>query len=129
MLGWAVWAAGCAVAESGRQGNSERATERAASACAGVEPAALGGWGFAAAGCCGREGGCGEEAVRWLGLLRFGLGGAGVGCADGFAPVVRAKGVDVFVLGKVDGPQWCLELVGDSAGESGFYIAADYGGD
>ena len=51
------------------------------------------------------------------------------GVADGFAPAVGAEGVDIFVLGEVDGLQLGLEHVGDGAGESGFYIAADDGGD
>jgi hypothetical protein len=50
------------------------------------------------------------------------------GVADGFAPAVGAEGVDVFVLGEVDGLHEGLDHVGDGAGESGFYIAADYGG-
>jgi hypothetical protein len=74
-----------------------------------------------------------------LGLLRFGLGPGVVweavvkvdvdGGADGFAPAVGAKGVDVFVLGEADGLQLSLEHVGNGASESGFYIAADHGGD
>ena len=67
----------------------------------------------------------------------FGFGGAGkavvvvgvYGGADGFAPAVGAESVDVFELGDVDGLQLGLEHVGDGAGESGLYIAADYGGD
>jgi hypothetical protein len=51
------------------------------------------------------------------------------GIADGFAPAVRAEGVDVFVLPDVDGLHESLGQVGDGAGGSGFYIAADYGGD
>ena len=51
------------------------------------------------------------------------------GFADGFAPAVGAEGVDVFVLGKVDGLQLSLDHVGDGAGESGFYIAADHSRD
>ena len=51
------------------------------------------------------------------------------GIADGFAPAVGAEGVDVFVLGDVDGLQESLEQVGDGAGGFGFYIAADNGGD
>jgi len=51
------------------------------------------------------------------------------GVADGFAPAVSAKGVDVFVLGEADGLQLSLEHVGNGAGESGFYVAADHGGD
>ncbi len=72
-----------------------------------------------------------------LGLLRFGFGGGweavvevGVdGSADGFAPAVGAEGVDVFVLGDADGLHESLHQVGDGAGEFGFYIAADDGGD
>ena len=70
-------------------------------------------------------------------LLRFGFVGGWEavvvvdvdGGAEGFAPAVGAEGVDVFVLGEVDGLQLGLEHVGDGAGESGFYIAADHGGD
>jgi hypothetical protein len=70
-----------------------------------------------------------------LWLLGFGFGREEVvvvvvdGIADGFAPVVGIEGVDVFVLGDVDGLQESLGQVGDGAGGSGFYIAADYGGD
>jgi hypothetical protein len=51
------------------------------------------------------------------------------GGAEGFAPGVGAEGVDVFVLREVDGLQLGLEHVSDGASESGFYVAADYGGD
>jgi hypothetical protein len=51
------------------------------------------------------------------------------GGADGFAPAVGAKCVDVFVLGEVDGLQLSLEHVGNGASESGLYVSADYGGD
>jgi hypothetical protein len=51
------------------------------------------------------------------------------GVADGFAPAVGAEGVDVFVLGEVDGLQESLGEVGDGAGGSGFYVAAENGGD
>jgi len=68
--------------------------------------------------------------------IRWGLGGreavvvvASDGVADGLAPVVGAEGVDVFVLGEVDGLQESLGQVGDGAGGSGFYLAADNGGD
>ena len=50
------------------------------------------------------------------------------GVADGIAPAVSAEGVDVFVLGEVDGLQESLGQVGDGAGGSGFYVAADNGG-
>jgi hypothetical protein len=82
----------------------------------------------------------GALGLGWFGLLRFGLGVAGCGWeavvivdvdggADGFAPAVGAEGVDIFVLGEVDGLQLSLDHVGNGARESGFYIAADYGGD
>jgi hypothetical protein len=48
---------------------------------------------------------------------------------DGLAPAVRAEGVDVFVLGEVDGLQESLGEVGNGAGGSRFYVAADDGGD
>ncbi len=51
------------------------------------------------------------------------------GVADGLAPGVGAEGVDVFVFGEVNGLQESLRHVGDGAGGSGFYIAADNGGD
>jgi hypothetical protein len=51
------------------------------------------------------------------------------GGTDGFAPAVGAESVDVLMLGDVDGLQLGLEHVGDGAGDSGFYFAADYGGD
>src|SRR5271168_338660 len=51
------------------------------------------------------------------------------GVADGFAPAVGAEGVDVFVLGEVDGLQESLGQVGDGAGGPGLDIAADNGGD
>src|SRR2546426_4689825 len=50
------------------------------------------------------------------------------GVADGFPPAAGVEGVDVFVLGDVDGLQESLGHVGDGAGDLGFYIAADYGG-
>jgi hypothetical protein len=77
--------------------------------------------------------------LRWIRLRRFGFRGEGRweavvvvasdGVADGLAPVVRAEGVGVFVLGEVDGLQESLGQVGDGAGGSGLYIAADDGGD
>jgi len=69
------------------------------------------------------------------GRCGFGCGRAAVvvavvdGAADGFAPGVGAEGVDVFVLGDVDGLQESLGQVGNGAGGSGFYIAAEDGGD
>jgi hypothetical protein len=51
------------------------------------------------------------------------------GVADGVAPGVGAKGVGVFVAGDVDGLQKSLREVSDGAGGSGFYVAADNGGE
>jgi hypothetical protein len=45
---------------------------------------------------------------------------AGDGVADGFAPAVSAKGVDVFVLGEVDGLQLGLEHVATVRASLGF---------
>jgi hypothetical protein len=47
------------------------------------------------------------------------------GIGDGVAPAVGAEGVDVFVLGEADGLEKSLGEVGDGAGGSGFYIAAN----
>ena len=73
--------------------------------------------------------------LRWLGLMvgGFGVGWEAVvfvgvdGIADGFAPAVGAEGVDVLVLGEVDGLEKSLEHVGDGAGGARLYVAA-YGG-
>jgi hypothetical protein len=51
------------------------------------------------------------------------------GVADGLAPVVGVEGLTVFVLGDVDSLQDSLRQVGDGTGGSGFYIAAEDGGD
>src|SRR5229473_8262793 len=51
------------------------------------------------------------------------------GIADGLAPAVGTEGVDIFLLGDVDGLQESLGQVGDGAGGSGFYIASEDGGD
>jgi len=51
------------------------------------------------------------------------------GVANRLAPGVGAEGVDVFVLGEVDGLHESLRQVGDGVGGSGFYVAADDGGE
>ena len=51
------------------------------------------------------------------------------GVADGFSPAVGAENVDVFVLGHAHGLEQGLGKVGYGAGGSGFYVAADDGGD
>ncbi len=73
--------------------------------------------------------------LGWVGLCGVGRGREEVvvvvvdGVADGLAPAVGAEGVDIFLLGEVDGLQESLGQVGDGAGGSGFYIAAEDGGD
>jgi hypothetical protein len=72
-------------------------------------------------GCCGLLGlGGGREAVVVVALD---------GGADGLAPGVGAEGLTIFVLGDVDGLHESLGQVGDGAGGSGLYIAADDSGD
>ena len=51
------------------------------------------------------------------------------GVADGIAPIVGAKGVDVFVLGEMDGLDKGLGKIGEGAGGARFYIALENGGD
>src|SRR5216683_712912 len=77
----------------------------------------------------------GGLGLEWFGLFGFGGGREEVvvvvvdGVADGLTPGIGAKGVDVFVLGDVDGLHESLDQVGDGVGGLGFYIAADNGGD
>ena len=51
------------------------------------------------------------------------------GVADGLAPGVGAEGVDVFVLGEMDGLGESLRQVGEGAGGAGFDVAASDGGE
>jgi hypothetical protein len=51
------------------------------------------------------------------------------GVVDGVAPGVGAESLTIFVLGDVDGLQESLGHVGDGAGGSGLYVAADDGRD
>ena len=67
--------------------------------------------------------------LGWLGGREAVVVVAVDGVADGLAPAVGAEGLDVFVLGDVDGLQESLGQVGDGAGGSGFDIAAEDGGD
>ncbi len=81
-------------------------------------------------GLLGLRGGAGLKAAAtrgrgWVKIVLVTVDGV----ADGLAPAFSAEGVDVFVLGDVDGLQESLEQVGDGAGGFGFYIAADDGGD
>ena len=49
------------------------------------------------------------------------------GVADGLAPTVGAEGVDVFVLGEMDGLGKSLREIGEGASGAGFDVAADDG--
>jgi len=51
------------------------------------------------------------------------------GVADGIAPTVGVKGVDIFVLGEMDGLDEGLGEVGDGSGGARLDVAADNGGD
>jgi len=51
------------------------------------------------------------------------------GVADGIAPIIGAKGVDVFVLGEMDGLDESLGEIGEGSGGARFYIALEDGGD
>jgi len=53
----------------------------------------------------------------------------GYGEADGLAPGVGAEGVDVFVLGEMDGLGESLREVGEGAGGAGLDVAAGNGGE
>jgi hypothetical protein len=51
------------------------------------------------------------------------------GVANGIAPIVGAKGVDVFVLGERDGLDEGLGEIGEGVGGARFYIASEDGGE
>jgi hypothetical protein len=80
------------------------------------------------AGVLGLRGNAGLKAAATMGWEAVDVVAVDGG-ADGFAPGVGAEGVDVFVLGDVDGLQESLRHVGDGAGDLGFDVAADHGGD
>jgi len=50
------------------------------------------------------------------------------GIADGPAPPVGAEGVDVFLLGKMDGLGESLGEIGEGAGGAGLNVATDDSG-
>jgi len=51
------------------------------------------------------------------------------GVADGIAPIGGAKGVDVFVLGEMDGLDEGLGEIGEGSGGARLDVTADDGGD
>ena len=80
----------------------------------------------------------GLKAGHYMGLIRGWLGWRGRlavvevladGIADGSAPGVGAEGVDVLVLGKMDGLDEGLGEVGEGAGGARLNVAADDGGE
>ena len=78
----------------------------------------------------GRLWGAGLKAAATMGVGREEVVVVAIdGVADGAAPAFRAEGVDVFVLGEVDGLHESLGQVSDGVGGFGLYIAADNGGD
>ena len=88
----------------------------------------------------GRKGGLRNRSTdlkigHYSGLRIGGRGRIAVGkvlvdpVADGIAPIVGAKGVDVLVPGEMDGLDEGLGEIGDGAGGARFYIALEDGGD
>jgi hypothetical protein len=72
-----------------------------------------GGGGLRRRGWSGLGGGDGCWLYRWrFGIGRGVIGGLFVGLADGFAPVIRVVGVDVFVAGEGQGLHHGLAEVG-----------------
>jgi len=82
-----------------------------------------------------RGGRAGRKGGHYSGLRIGGRGRIAVGevlvdgAADGTAPIVGAKGVDVFVLGEMDGLDEGVGEIGEGAGGAGLDVAADDGGD
>jgi len=64
-----------------------------------------------------------------MGRSGFVGGVLGDGGADGLAPGVGAEGVDVFVLGEMDGLGESLRQVGEGAGGARLDVAAGDGGE
>ena len=64
-----------------------------------------------------------------MGIRRFVVGRLFMGRADGFAPVIRAEGVDVFALGEVQGLDEGLAEIGEGGGGFGFHLALGDGGE
>ena len=65
----------------------------------------------------------------WLEILILLRVGRGEGGAYGPAPGIRAEGVDVFVLGDLDGLNQGLAEIGESGGGSGFDVTLGDGGE
>ena len=70
----------------------------------------------------------GNRRRRWR--LRMAVVGIlADGVANDAAPFVGVIGVDIFVLGALDGLEENLSKIGDGAGSFGFYITTNEGGD
>jgi len=65
----------------------------------------------------------------WLGILVLLSAGRGEGGAHHVTPGIRAEGVDVFVLGDLDGLNHGLSEVGKGGGGFGFDMAFGDGGE
>src|SRR5258707_15006244 len=79
-------------------------------------------------GCCRGSRGWSRLRRRRLGIRRFVVGRLFMGSADGFAPVIRAEGVDVFALGEVQGLDERLAEIGEGGGGFGFHLTLGDGG-
>ncbi len=78
-----------------------------------------------------RSGTCLRSLIRWRFWWRGGVAVVEVladGIADGLAPGVGTEGVDVLVLGKMDGLGESLGEIGEGAGGAGLDVAAHDGG-
>jgi hypothetical protein len=64
-----------------------------------------------------------------LRIRRFAIGRLFMGSADGFAPVIRAEGVDVFALGEVQGLDERLAEIGEGGRGFGFHLTLGDGGE
>src|SRR6267143_1936595 len=124
---WRVVGAGCEESRFLPIRLGTRAACRALFAALGMT--IHGGFGGLAVG-WGRLWGAGLKAAATMGVGREEVVVVAIdGVADGAAPAFRAEGVDVFVLGEVDGLHESLGQVSDGVGGFGLYIDADNGGD
>src|SRR5216684_7623621 len=79
--------------------------------------------------CCRGSRGWSRLRRRRWGIWRRVIDGLFMGSADGFAPVIRAEGVDVFALGEVQGLDEGLAEIGKGGGGFGFHLTLGDGGE